>query len=355
MGRMMKNWTRTVWMGALCLGSAALAGEEERPRELGRVQFERDLGAGLERAEAMERPAFVLFQEIPGCATCVAFGKGPLSHPLMVEAIEDLFVPIAVYNNRGGADGRALQRFGEPSWNNPVVRFLDAEGDDWIPRRDGVWSTRGIAQRMRAALVAANREVPVWFETFVQETGQEPTARAHFAMPCYWSGEARLGSLEGVVNTKAGWLDGREVVTLTYRPSEVSLQDLIQRARGLSCAARVWVDEESDLGRLDEPTRRQVHVADRIPRPASSSDQLYYLGRSPLRWLPLTSLQRRRVNSALGLGSDPAAWLSPRQRDLARRIEAKLAVSPEALRALDVPDDPNALAEYARTLDRTLR
>ena len=38
----------------------------QNPPELGLVRFERSVDAGLVRAKAEGRPAFVLFQEIPG-------------------------------------------------------------------------------------------------------------------------------------------------------------------------------------------------------------------------------------------------------------------------------------------------
>src|SRR5205085_11873279 len=122
---------------ALPLGTDGRA----QPPELGRVRFGRDLDAGLAAAQRDAKPVFLLFQEIPGCSTCRDFGGGPLSQPLLVEAIETCFVPVAIHNSAGGADAAALKRFGEPAWNNPVVRFVDAGGNDLIPRRDGAWST----------------------------------------------------------------------------------------------------------------------------------------------------------------------------------------------------------------------
>ena len=59
--------------------------------------------------------------------------------PLLVEAIEDQFVPLLVYNNQE-SDSALLKSFGEPAWNNPVLRFLDHQGRDLIPRKDGVWT-----------------------------------------------------------------------------------------------------------------------------------------------------------------------------------------------------------------------
>ena len=78
----------------------------ENPIELGRVHWKRDLDAALAEARAAKKPVFALFQEIPGCATCQRFGAGPLSNPLLVEAIEELFVPVATYNNRQGDDAQ---------------------------------------------------------------------------------------------------------------------------------------------------------------------------------------------------------------------------------------------------------
>ena len=48
----------------------------------------------------------LFFQEVPGCSTCQAFGRGPLSHPLLVDAIEHEFVPLFVQNNRPGRDAQ---------------------------------------------------------------------------------------------------------------------------------------------------------------------------------------------------------------------------------------------------------
>ncbi|XAL99693.1 hypothetical protein OT109_19205 [Phycisphaeraceae bacterium D3-23] len=44
-----------------------------------------------------------------------------MSHPLIVEAAEDLFVPVAIHNNKDGHDGEVRERFDEPAWNYPVA------------------------------------------------------------------------------------------------------------------------------------------------------------------------------------------------------------------------------------------
>jgi hypothetical protein len=99
---------------------------------------------------------------------------------LLVEAIEDHFVPVLIYNNKE-EDAELLQSFDEPSWNNPVVRFLDHTGHDLIPRKDGVWQAGPLARRMVTSLQAANRQVPAFLE-YVADGWQDKYRRASFAM-----------------------------------------------------------------------------------------------------------------------------------------------------------------------------
>ena len=112
------------------------AGVKANPIEIGAVQWGRDLSKALRMSAETGRPVFVLFQEVPGCSGCQDFGRTVLTNPLVVEAVEDEFLPILVFNNRGGEDRRLLDRFGEPAWNFQVVRFLDAQGERY-------YSTKG--------------------------------------------------------------------------------------------------------------------------------------------------------------------------------------------------------------------
>ena len=61
-------------------------------------------------------------------------------------------------------DEELIGRFHEPAWNYQVIRFLNAEGKDVIPRRDGIWTTSGLASRMIEALDASDRPVPNYLE-----------------------------------------------------------------------------------------------------------------------------------------------------------------------------------------------
>ena len=102
--------------------------------------------------------------------------------PLLVEAAETEFVPVAIRNNVKGYEADVLKRYEEPAWNNPVVRFLDADGEDVIPRQDRVWQTGPLLARMTRALRAADREVPAWLDTVAAETASGEVETAVFAM-----------------------------------------------------------------------------------------------------------------------------------------------------------------------------
>jgi hypothetical protein len=69
-------------------------------------------------------------------------------------------VEIGTYNNRLGRDAEILERYGEPAWNYQVIRFLDGDGKDIIPRRDRVWTVEGVAGRMVEVLEVRERGVP---------------------------------------------------------------------------------------------------------------------------------------------------------------------------------------------------
>jgi hypothetical protein len=131
------------------------------PIEVGDVRWGRDFDLALQKSTQAGKPVLVLFQEIPGCSGVQKFGREVLTNPLLVQAIEEEFIPLLVYNNRSsGMDRELMERYQEPSWNFQVIRFLDAQGQDVIPRKDRVWTTSGVADRMVKALVAVHRPVP---------------------------------------------------------------------------------------------------------------------------------------------------------------------------------------------------
>ncbi|MEN8812196.1 MAG: thioredoxin family protein [Candidatus Arcticimaribacter sp.] len=121
-------------------------------QELGKVSWYRDFDQALALSRKQNKPIFVLFQEVPGCLTCRNYGKGVLSNAVIVKTIEEHFIPLAIFNNKRGKDNAVLKQYGEPSWNNPVVRIIDAKGENLIRRIAGDYSKSRVAQEMLGVL-----------------------------------------------------------------------------------------------------------------------------------------------------------------------------------------------------------
>ena len=138
-------------------------------------------------AATKQRPLAVLFQEVPGCAGCRQYGKDVLSSPLIVEALEDNFVPVAVFNNTGGRDRELLTRFKEPAWNYQVMRFMNTDLKDVVPRQDQVWSVGATARRLASALKREKRPVPNYLTNVLIPETDPDVKIAVFAMYCFLS------------------------------------------------------------------------------------------------------------------------------------------------------------------------
>ncbi|MBI4427862.1 MAG: thioredoxin family protein [Ignavibacteriales bacterium] len=294
---------------------------EPRVKELGLVKWMRGFESAQRAALESKKPLLILFQEVPGCATCVGYGEQVLSHPLVVEAIESEFVPLAVYNNISGGDRTTLQSFDEPSWNNPVVRIVTADRQELVPRLDGDYSQKGLTSAMVAALKRLGRPVPAYIQLLDAQLSREdrPLEQATFAMSCFWTGEAEFGSVDGVLSTKPGFVKGHEVVDVTFDPSVIPYKELVRYAKENSCAVRVFTKNRNQQEIAMRMAGDAAQQTNEISRP--DDEPKYYLSRTLMRFLPMTEIQAMRVNAAIAKGQDPDAFLSPRQRDLFRHIQ----------------------------------
>lgn len=260
-------------------------------RELGEVAWLRDYDHGLAQAAEQGKPVLLLFQEVPGCSTCVRFGQDVLSHPLMVELIADRFVPVAIFNNHPGKDAEILRRYHEISWNNPVVRFLGPEGTELLPRLTDRYDALGLHEKIAAVLERLGDEVPVYFRLLERDLLVEHglSQGVTYATPCFWSGETSLAQHPAVITTDAGWVDGEEVVQVHFDPSIAPRRALDEYARA------------EGFG----PTDGSRFEADDEPQ--------FYLRKSPARHLPLTPAQRTQINLAVPYRGSLADLLSPQQ------------------------------------------
>lgn len=295
--------------------------EKTQPEELGKVNWQRDFDSSFAEAKQSGKPIFILFQEVPGCSTCRNYGNNVLSHPLIVEAIETLFVPVVVYNNKGGKDAEMLKYFGEPSWNNPVVRIVNDSKKDILPRLNGNYSAAGLVNYMLRGLDLYNQVAPNYLEILEDELSAKSHGleRATVSMYCFWTGEGKLGKVDGVVATKAGFMGGREVVQIDYNPQKISYEDLIATAKKEKVASHVYI-ENTDQKMIANKIvgTSAVQPADRF---RLDREPKYYLSKTHYRYVPMTDLQATRANSLVGKGLSPDKLLSPQQVQLANQIQ----------------------------------
>jgi hypothetical protein len=126
-------------------------------------------------------------------------------------------------------------------------------------------------------------------------------------------------------------LDSREVVVLDYDPTRLSADKLVTTARKQGVAARVYA---TTTAQKKAARKAGVPVEPLRGRKASRSpkDDKYQLRHSRLRKVPMTALQRTKVNAALSAGQSPLVFLSPRQREIYRRLLKKKTVTAMLMR-----------------------
>ena len=308
----------------ILLTSSLFANDDQQQAiELGKVHWLRNINEAVAFSEQKERPIFILFQEVPGCATCRNYGNAVLSHPLIVEAIETLFIPLAIHNNKQGEDARVLKYFGEPSWNNPVVRIVNSNKQAVVPRLSGNYSALGLVEAMLQALTLSGLAAPNYLELLAEELRAERsgTQTATFSMYCFWTGEGTYGQLDGVVATEPGFMDGREVVQVEYNPAIISFEELAKKGKAASCASKTYVDD-----RAQREAARALFGSSGISNTKAfrpDGEPKYYLSRTSYRYIPMTPLQAARANSLVGKGENPNHLLSPRQLELLEQMKKR--------------------------------
>lgn len=279
------------------------------PIELGKVAWHRNYETAIKESDRKNLPILILFQEVPGCSNCTTFGNEILSHPLIVEAIETCFVPLCIYNNYPGNDKDILDKFGETSWNNPVIRVITSHGKDLVPRQPDFRSRTKTIETLIEAIKKSGNQIPEYLKILLEETEANEKGlkeEAYFSMYCFWSGEKEISRLNGVIATEAGFMQGKEVVKVTYRKDKASLSDIFLKAKKVGCGDDVYaaINEKSQLSIKPISTYRK------------DNEDKYYLSKSSYRVIPMTDLQKTKVNRAIGIGLDPNTYLSPRQLTL---------------------------------------
>lgn len=273
-----------------------------QPIELGKVKWLRDYDIALAKSKVQDKPVFLFFQEIPGCSTCVNFGRDVLSHPLMVEFIENEFIPLAIFNNVPGRDSEILALYSEPAWNNPVAHYIDHNGKDIIPKLSNNYQPLSMYNKMVEVLQQLGKPIPGYAILLGEDIKMEygKLKSAIYETPCFWSGETSLALHPAVKYTEAGWIGSSEVVKVDFDDSQASLKELNSFALKEGFLL---------IGNNDN------YVIDKRPQ--------YYLAKSSFSYLPLSKAQRAQINVAIPYKKQPKEYLSPKQIVMYENISDK--------------------------------
>ena len=146
----------------------------------------------------------------------------------------------------------------------------------------------------------------------VTATTKGTTKRVAFAQSCFWTGEMKLGQIEGVVRTEAGFFKGREVTLVEYAPERIALEDLARQARKAGVADTIYLAAGSERAGAGVSTGQAL---DQTYRAAPASDQKKQIEGTPFSRLRLSPEQATKVNAFAR--SNPAKalqYLRPEQR-----------------------------------------
>lgn len=300
------------------------------------VAWEDDLDTAMARSAESCRPVLALYHgpdRGPGAA-------GLTSQPLVAEAAEDLFIPLALP--------------ADDAYGGAACRIFDAGGQDLVAPATAMEAPGELARMMIEALEDGDGGAPQWLRLVAAETGAGERRMLSLAMFCYWEGEAKLGDLDGVLATRSGMMGDDEVVEVVYDPAVLGFEMLVESARKLDCASAVYAHTAGDLalarglvGDLAKPAPERARMV--------ADDQVKYaLKRTPMARLPLTPLQAARINADIRLGPDPRRWLSPRQLKLLDAVKQLLEEDPDALNDFSPPEKLGFLDDYQLRLEARL-
>lgn len=303
----LKNFTLALFLFSLLLSyGQERTNATKQQIELGDVSWYRNYEEAIAAAKTTNKSILIFFQEVPGCSTSAGYGQDVFTHPLMVEAVENVFVPLVIFNNVKGKDEKILAKYNEPSWNNPVVRIVDSNGTDIVERVAGDYTATGLYTAMEKALKRSNKLVPTYLKLLGNElagANVNNVGVSHYQMYCFWSGERHIGAIDGILSTEPGFMNGHEVVKVTYDKNKITKAKLTKHAEKGSAKA----------------------IASDNSYRIAKNDQKYSLKHTNYRFLPLTSLQQTKINSALDSGklSSGEKYLSPKQLTWYRKLEEK--------------------------------
>jgi hypothetical protein len=331
---------------------ATTISQTSQEKELGTIQYHfADMEKAKEEARQFEMPLLRFDIEVPGDSR---IGEQVLSHPLIAEAAELLFVSVVpeefrIHRENAGKRNPNLPR------NATAISVLEPSTGSEIGRVGGDdLCVADVAQLMIKGLKATDKPVPAYLSLLhEEESGHRmvhcgpsllPRNRlAIFAVKCCRVAEVEFAGLQGVLSTRAGICNRHALVQVTYDSSKLSYCTLVRFAIANELAKAVYYQSNDEhIASQVEVQRVAAYWNIYIIRWTGASflpsvDPKHYLRTTLLKYVPLTGLQALRANRLIQEGAfhEAVRLLSPRQGMLL--MQAMKCASPCRPEYVDIP------------------
>ncbi len=137
------------------------------------------------------------------------------------------------------------------------------------------------------------------------------TSRLAICQYCFWTGELKIGAIDGVTETEAGFMDGREVTLVKYNSEVTTMEEILKQAKADGVATGIYIDEPNKL-----PGSKKFTAY----RAAPKSDQKKQIQGTIFAHLALTNEQATKVNAYARSNPKKAlSYLTPEQAKQLKR------------------------------------
>ena len=307
--------------------------------ELGAIRY---AASSKEEAQklAKERgdiPIVCIEAEIPGD---LESGNGVLAHPLIVEALETLFVCIAPPIARKEFEDRYKPSNDRKAWYTTVT-FLNSKCEELIPPIGGdTLKLPVMVDSIVQVLSKLQKSVPAYLKLMQEEqcgrTSIGTNGLVKSNCRCIILGtnecdhaEVEFAKQEGVLATIGGTYLGKRVIRVTYNPKVLSFATLLRIATEQNLADALYYRSQDEKVAAQMETSRLVSKPQIIkledPSRIISHDTKRSLRRTVIGKVPLTNLQATRINLLIHQGSFHQATrlLSPRQYQITKSTSGR--------------------------------
>jgi hypothetical protein len=251
-----------------------------------------------------------------------------LTHPLIVEAVESLFVTVT--------SDIDLEVPGAPMC--AMLEILDEKGTPVLPHIGGdlllIRNLVVVVQLLVESLTKCSIEVPKYLQLLLEEESGRlevlPSGKrrkldriAIFGVCNSHVSEAKLANAAGVLDIQAGLYKGRQVLQVTYASRVTSFDSLSRYALSKNFATSIYYQSQDEFvvaRSVCDQLQRSYHIIEKMEDSSLINnivDGRSGVRKTALRYVPMTSLQKVHANKLVHEGkfNEASHLLSPRQAE----------------------------------------